>query len=495
MRGAVIFFLIIALGLSWLWFFTNPRGQTTGIASQAAPDDTVTVWVSELLGSPDEAYYYSLANLWNSIEPRIHIKMCVLGYSGYDSKLRVAIASGQPPDVSFGGMATLESLQYSGKTDDLSVPIPPKYFPDSRLAEFSPKLRKALDPDANGRPRVFPIWRYAYGGILLANNDMLKAAGFNDQQIRDHGWTINQFREACRRMTHDGHYGFGAALVHLPHLFLDEFGPGIWGRNVSRDELLGYNKAQKRWTIHPALTEDNIYRVFSLFNDLINVDKSWDPATLSMSFPSIIDNITVHRTLGMTFGETPWVPMLRQEIWKTNEALGVHQLPPPPLTAIWMPAEKPGQKGTPRAGIIGFSVMKQIPYKGDAHTDDALRVGLFLTHPVMLARSQIRTFRHLPADPKEFAEIYPELLHMDNPWVKFYNDVMNSDIPVISNAPGPDDPGAAQFAELQQKVTEWFNTRGMDLLQQVIYQKIGVREGAATFYRELKALDSAKSSS
>jgi hypothetical protein len=178
------------------------------------------------------------------------------------------------------------------------------------------------------------------------------------------------------------------------------------------------------------------------------------------------------------------------DIWKENVAMGVHQPPPPPLTAIWMPAENPGEKGAPRAGVLGFSVMKQIPYKGDVHTDDAMRVGLFLTHPVHLARSQITAFRHLPADPKEFAEIYPELLNSDNPWVKFYNQVMDSDLPVVSNAPAPGDPGAAQYAELSAKVNEWLATRGMNYLQQVIYQKISVREGAAKFYRELKALDS-----
>jgi hypothetical protein len=493
-RGAAVFLLIIALALSWLWFFTSSRGQAIYVPSQSAQQDTVTIWIGEMLGSPDEAYYYSLADLWNSIEPNVHLKISVLGYSSYQSKLRIAIASGQPPDVSFGGLETLESLRYSGKTDDLSVPIPTKYFPADRLAEFSPMMRKALDSDASGRPRILPIWRYAYGGIILANNDMLKAAGLDDQQIRDHGWTIDQFREACRRMTHDGHYGFGAALVHLQHLFLDEFGPGIWGRDITRDQLLGYNDKLKRWTIHPALTEEEIYRDFALFNDLINVDKSWDPATLGMGIGEIIDEVTVHRTLGMTFGEVPWVPRLRMEIWKENEALGVHQPSPPPLTAIGMPAEKLGEKGegagTPRAGVLGFSVMKQIPYQGDAHTDNAMRVALFLSHPVHLARSQMRTFRHLPADPKEFAEIYPELLHSDDPWVKFYNQVMDSDVPVVSNAPAPGDPAAAQYAELRARVDEWLATNGMNYLQQVIYRKISVREGAAKFYRELKALDS-----
>ena len=188
-----------------------------------------------------------------------------------------------------------------------------------------------------------------------------------------HGWTIDDFRTACQRMTHDGHYGFGAALVHLQHLFLNEFGPGIWGRDVTKNLLLGYNPAAHRWTIHPDLTEDHVRRVFVLFDQLINVDKSWNPATLGMSFSEIIDEVTVHRRLGMTFGENPWSPRSRIEIWQANQMLGVRQPPPPELTSVWMPASAPGKKELLCAGVMGFSVLKQIPYRGDAHTDNAMR--------------------------------------------------------------------------------------------------------------------------
>src|SRR5206468_3706360 len=99
--------LAIALVVRWLWFWTELDARRTNAPSDASSKgstDTVTVWVSEMLGSPDESYYYQLADLWNSIEPGVHLKMSVLSHAGYDSKLRVAIASGQPPDVCFGGI-------------------------------------------------------------------------------------------------------------------------------------------------------------------------------------------------------------------------------------------------------------------------------------------------------------------------------------------------------------------------------------------------------
>src|SRR4051812_9085791 len=135
MRRTLIGILAVALVLSWLWFWTalDARSRSAPADASSAPTDTVTVWVPELLGSPDESYYYELADLWNSIEPSAHLKMSVLSHAGYDSKLRVAIASGQPPDVCFGGIQTLESLQYSGKASDLAVPIPLQYFPKERL--------------------------------------------------------------------------------------------------------------------------------------------------------------------------------------------------------------------------------------------------------------------------------------------------------------------------------------------------------------------------
>jgi hypothetical protein len=138
---------------------------------------------------------------------------------------------------------------------------------------------------------------------------------------------------------------------------------------------------------------------------------------------------------------------------------------------------------------MGFSVMKQSPYKGDLHTDHAMRVALFLTHPVHLARSQIRQFRHLPPNPKEFGEIYPELLHSDDRWVKFYNEVMESDVPIVSEPLPGDVASAAQGAAFHAKVEQWISRQGIDYLQQVIYQKLSPHEGAARFYRDLKALE------
>ena len=115
----------------------------------------MVVWVNEHLGSPDEAQLLRVADLWNTIEPDVKMKMCVLGHAGYESKLRVAIASGQPPDVCFSGIQTLEALQFSGKASDLSVPIPVQYFPEDDFARMSPVIRKSLAPTHPAGPH-FP---------------------------------------------------------------------------------------------------------------------------------------------------------------------------------------------------------------------------------------------------------------------------------------------------------------------------------------------------
>ncbi len=384
-------------------------------------------------------------------------------------------------------------LQYAGKASDLALGIPQKYFSDERLKEMGDLVAHSIV--RGGQPRVFPIWRYAYGGFLLANESMLKEAGFDDEQIRKSGWTIDQFRAAAKAMTRDldgdgkpDVWGFGAALVHLPHLFLNEFGPGIWGPDVARNQLLAYDASMRRWTIHPKLTEQQVEQVFLLFHQLINVDKSWNPAYLGMSFAEILDDVTMQRRLGMTFAETPLAPRLRAEIWESNNRLGVRQPPLSDLTVIWMPTARLGDRPVPRAGVMGFSVFKQIPYKGDVHTNNAMRVAYFLTHPTHLARSQLRQFRHLPPDPAQFGEIFPELLHADDRWVKFYNELMNSGIPVVGQVPAPGDPAAAQYASLSTKVDQWLTREGMDYLQQVIYQKITPHEGATQFFNRLKAV-------
>ena len=229
--------------------------------------------------------------------------------------------------------------------------------------------------------------------------------------------------------------------------------------------------------------------MFVLFHQLINVDKSWNPATLGMSFSEIIDEVTVHRRLGMTFGETPWSPRLRTEIWQANQMLGVRQPSPPPLTSVWMPGEpQPGKKELLAPGSWAFH-SQAIPYPAMLIPTMPCAVAFFVTHPVHQARWQVCTFRHLPPDPQRFAEIYPELLHSDDRWVKFYNEVMDSGLPVVSDAPGPEEPSAAQYASLRSKVDLWLAKEGMDYLQQVIYQKMTPEEGARRFFHDLKAME------
>jgi len=137
---------------------------------------------------------------------------------------------------------------------------------------------------------------------------------------------------------------------------------------------------------------------------------------------------------------------------------------PPDLTVIWMPTLKPGERPAPRAGVMGFSVLKQTPYQGDAHTENALRAAQFLTHPVHLARSQLRRFRHLPPDPVRFGNIYPELLQQDDPWVKFYNTIMDSDLPLVAEPLSSNDPTAPQYAMIRAELDRWLEREGSVIL-------------------------------
>ncbi|MCC6489731.1 MAG: carbohydrate ABC transporter substrate-binding protein [Candidatus Hydrogenedentes bacterium] len=495
MKQAAIVILVITLGLSWLWFWTVLESPGEGAVSngQATASDTITVWINELIGSPDEAHYYQLAGLWNTTNPNVHIKMAVMSHSGYQSKLRVALATGQPPDVYLSGYADIDTLQYSGKVSDLSVPIPESFLSNATLEGMGPLVRRAITRD--GRPTAFPIYRYAYGGVILANRAMLSAAGFDDANLREIGWTVDAFRDACKRMTRDTDgdgdidtWGFGAALIHVQQLFIDEFGPGIWGRDVSLRHFLHLDPNSQEWGIHPGLTEEKVAEVLTLFDQLLNVDKSWNPATLGMNWNEINEELITRRTLGMTFGESPWSAKLWRETWEADHARGATQGDEPPdLTVIWMPTREPGMWPAPRAGVLGFSVLKQSPYKGDAHTENALRVAKFLSDPAHLARSQLRRFRHLPPDTQAFARLFPELVPADDPWVQFYTKVMESEIPVVEEPLSPGDPATAQYAILRLAIDQWFEKEGRGLIEQVIYQRLTPHDAAKKFMDGLRA--------
>lgn len=496
MKNVIVVILVVALGLSWLYHWTVLSDGGVQVLNDAGMggEDLIHVWVNELVGSPEEAFYFELEDLWNSTYPDVQIKLTIMGHSGYESKLRVALASGQPPDVCTGGYQALETLRYSGKAADLAVDIPEKFFPRSRLEAMGTNEQKLLLRD--GHPILFPIFRYTYGGFIQADRKRMIDAGYDDEQLRAEGWTFAEFREACKQMTLDTDgdgttdvWGFGAALVHLNHLFLNEFGPAVWGKEATRHQMLGWDEQAGKWAIHPDIREDHILAVFELFHQMLNVDKTWNPKLLSMDWNEINDEILVHRRLAMSFAETPWVAKLRKDIWEVENRKGGARTPEPPdLSVVWVPTLNKGDRSVPRAGVMGFTVMKQTPYKGDSHTENAIRVAQFLSHPAHLARSQFRKFKHLTPEPKRFGRMFPELLGAEDKWVQFYDEVFNSDYPVAESPLSANTPEIQQFQQLRLDFDRWLDREGMTLLQEVLFERMTPEEGAKKFYEELKRL-------
>lgn len=494
MKNALLVVLTISLALSWLGFLTwmeRPLELEEGTAA-AHRVDVIDVWVNELLGSPDEAYYYELADCWNATNPNVRIKMAVMSHAGYASKLRVAVASGQPPDVCIGGLEAFEGLRYSGKTSDLAVEIPEELFPNAQLEAMGPLVMQSAVRD--GKQFVFPIYRFLYGGFMMVNRTLLREAGFDDETIRRDGWTFEQFRVACKRMTKDidgdgetDVWGFGAALTHLEQLFDLEFGPGIWGKDIAHRGLLGYDRATGRWTRHPDLTEDDIYQAFLLFDQLYNQDQTWNPATLSLTIFELHDEIDIHQRLGMTFCSVPWMPKMRKETWELEVRQGVQKPHPfPDLTAVWMPTLREGDRPSPTGGVYGFSVLKQTPYKGDVHTRNACRVALYLTHPVHLGRSQLRQFRHLPPAPERFGKIFPELIDLNDPWVQYYNEAVESGYWHVRAAQSSDTPDMSAYQQVGLEKSNWLRKTGLGYLEAVIYKRMTPEVAAKKFYDGLQ---------
>ena len=494
MKNTIIVVLMIALLVSWLGFMTwleRPVNLTEGDPTGARVD-VIHVWLNELLGSPDESYYYELADCWNATNPHVQIKMAVMSHAGYESKLRVAIASGQPPDVCQGGLEVAEPLQYSGKTSSLAVEIPEDIYPVESLEAMGPLVAQAGARD--GKLFVFPLYRYLYGGFLMVNRTLLLEAGFDDEVIRRDGWTFEQFRQAAKSMTKDVDgdgttdvWGFGASLKNLEQLLDIEFGPGIWGKEVARRGMLGYDEKTQRWVRHSNLSEDDIYQAFLLFHQLHNVDKTWNPQTLSSTIFELHDEVDVHQRLGMAFCSVPWMPKMRKETWDLEVRQGVEKPHPfPDLTAVWMPTLRAGDRPSPIGGVYGLSVLRQEPYKGDAHTRNACRVALYLTHPVHLARSQLRSFRHLPPDPQRFGAIFPELIDLEDPWVRFYNEAVDSGYWHARVAQFSDMLNLPAFQQVLLEKTNWLRRKGLGYLEEVIYEKSTPREAARRFHIELK---------
>jgi hypothetical protein len=341
--------------------------------------------------------FFAVVEQYNSENPDVEVILDIAPWSGdVWAALGTGLAAGNPPDimrVSISGMGGQGALQ-----SPLLIDVKP-LLTDEEVADYGPGILNAVD--IGDRYVLWPQDR-DWGAGPVGNAKLFADAGVDLEKIRADGWTFDEFRDACRKMTNEseGVYGFTLAAPNLAGLFAElahrAGAPDGSGNN-------GFQMWGNEWLVRgePAL------KAAQLIHDLIYVDKC---------VPEEITGITDHMQLYYA-GKAAIVPFWHGIVGaieaynngvETGDIVG-EKADFDPLVLPYPYDPDTGSNGNV-ARTTGLALFRQDPYKGDEHTQNVVDFVRWLTSPTNLA-IYANWEGTIPA--KESA--YPEATQLSNP--------------------------------------------------------------------------------
>ena len=216
----------LAFGKTTITWWINPwRITPPGFpADQTADSEAFPKWVSEE---------------FMKIHPDVQVNYVVVGNSEYSQKMAAAIATGTNPDI-FKGPVWDSRWAKAGLLEPID-----EYLTEEDLADY---YEIALaEGEIDGKHYIWP-WNLGTNGMgttmLLYTPDFEKA-GVDWEKIVEEGWTMEEFLDACEKLTWDedgdgktDHYAisFGAKDTNIHNVmnFLYAFG----GELTNEDETV-----------------------------------------------------------------------------------------------------------------------------------------------------------------------------------------------------------------------------------------------------------------
>jgi len=170
--------------------------------SSAALADPVTLTWGMWAGSDAEvSAWRHVADMVTAKYPDIKIELQTSSWPDYWTKLPTLAASNQLPDI-----VSLQSLRTPGFAS-LLAPLDDLVKRDNfDVGAFDKSIIGGLSSD--GHLLALP---YDFGPLMVYYNaDMLKKDGVDAPKA---GWTMDDFKAAAKKLTHDSQYGFGVGGV------------------------------------------------------------------------------------------------------------------------------------------------------------------------------------------------------------------------------------------------------------------------------------------
>jgi hypothetical protein len=381
----------------------------------AAAPDTVTYWEPNFAYGDErdtvQAYFFQeAAKLYTQINPNVKVDAQMVSWSNgdYGKKLLTAAAAGSPPDLV--GYADFNYMMggYVPESPKLRIDIPiAKYYTKDELDRLGdPIVNAVTNPDKKDSFILFPTERSISWNILAVNQKMFNDAGYNADAIwKEGGWTFDEFRQAARTFTkHTGDpntevWGFAQDLADAPYTLEFFF---YTREQADRGPVVMKNG-------QPTLVRDaaSYQTVFQLAQDLIYTDKTWSPLTFGMGGGDINNMFVQDQTLAMVadgwYGMKTAVAQYNGDI-SSGKKQGTQN-----PGVVWLPYPRmPNGKAFFYLYVAGIGAYKQTPYKGDAHTNNVLSVGKFLSGAMIGGYFKAKTAQLFPLDPRTM-DLYPDV--------------------------------------------------------------------------------------
>lgn len=151
--------------------------------------------ITAILPPVTSAYQENIDDYISTYEeenPGIEIEVVSASWEDFSEKLDVQVNAGSPPDIAFIGSGDISKYIETGMLLDIS-----DYASEEMLGDFDESV---LEYMKNG-DSVYGFPAYCSVQAIGGNKALLEAAGIDWKNIQQNGWTIDEFREACKKGT------------------------------------------------------------------------------------------------------------------------------------------------------------------------------------------------------------------------------------------------------------------------------------------------------
>ncbi|HPK02243.1 MAG TPA: ABC transporter substrate-binding protein [Candidatus Sumerlaeota bacterium] len=366
-----------------------PRSDPGRDSVDADGTQVVDLWCGVIMGRWDESALQEAIDRFNARHPDIRIEPSLIPYTVYNAKLNLAIACGAPPDIVYNAVNFVAGMPRHTELANLLVPVPDSMVTPEMRRGWGETILKTITQD--GRIMKFPDRAYLGGMMIQGNLDYLEMAGVDVKHYLSEGWDYETFKRELKRVqqvvrerTGREVYAFGLNLVNVPTFLFRFLLPPIIGADATERSLLAYDPAAGRYVLDPAITPEILAQPLQLMQDMIHRDQMWGRKYLGMDFGQIGIEIYDRLELVTTFQDTPGNSIYSQLLRNRDFAQGLREAPLR-VTNLPVPTPTGDEPFLFSVGTDGWGVMRQVPYKGDAHTSAALQVARYLASPEVQA--------------------------------------------------------------------------------------------------------------